>query len=128
MLPRRLHTHSQFFKGAAYLDSAAIPEQFFDLAQDHRHGIGGKAHPTALIKIIIGLDKPHTACAVQVIVFHAAPTESARTGVYQPQVLCDECFAPGLIRYHIPDRLSFLCRFPLGQALDQQHFGPLAGP
>ena len=50
-----------------------------------------------------------------------------RTGVPQPQILRDECFPPGLIRYHIPDRLSILCRLSPGQTLDQQHLCTLAG-
>lgn len=75
-------------------------KSFFDFAQNHRHCIGRKADPTPLIKAVGRLDQPHTTRPIEIIVFNAPAPEASGTGVYQPEVLFNECTAPGLVRYH----------------------------
>ena len=114
MFPCRLHPHAKLLERPAHLDGAAVPEQFFDLAQDHRHRIGGKADAAVFVEVIAGFDKTHASGTVQIIVFHAAPTEAPRAGVYQSKVLFNKCVPPGLIGYHASARLSCLCIIPAG--------------
>ena len=75
-------------------------KSFFDLTQDHWHCIGRKADPASFIKAVGRLDQSHAASAVEIIVFNAPAPEASGTGVYQPEVLFNECTAPGLVRYH----------------------------
>ena len=128
VFPRCLHPHAQLFQRAAYLDGAAFPEQLFDLAQDDRHGISGKAHAALRVEVVAGFDQPHTARTVKVIVFDAPSAEPPGAGMHQPQILCDECFPPGLVRYHTPCPPFFLCRRAGRQPLDQHHLGALTRP
>ena len=114
MFPCCLHPHAKLLERPAHLVGAAVPEQLFDLAQDHRHRIGGKADAAVFVEVIAGFDKTHASGTVQIIVFHAAPTEAPRAGVYQSKVLFNECVPSGLIGYHASARLSCLCIIPAG--------------
>ena len=84
------------------------PEQLFDLAQNDRHSVGGKTDATRLIKAVIRFYQPHTAGAVEVVVFNASPPEPSGTGMHQPQILLDECAPPGLVRYHCDALFLFI--------------------
>ena len=63
-LPLLIDLQRQLLERAAYLDCAAVPEQLFDLAQNDRYGVGGKANAAAGVKSIAGLDQTQTARSV----------------------------------------------------------------
>ena len=53
--------------GAAYAKAVVVPQMAADFTYDHGHGIGGKAHIEAQIKVVYGLDKPYAAHLEQVV-------------------------------------------------------------
>src|SRR5699024_9108690 len=89
-LPLSADLQAQFFEGTADFDRAAIPEQFFDLPQNDRHGIGGKADAASRIEPVAGLDQPQTSGGIQFLIFDAAALEPSGAGVDQPQVFFNE--------------------------------------
>ena len=108
MLPGRIDAQAQLFERPAHLYGAAVPEQLFYLAQNDRHGVGGKTDATRLIKPVIRFYQPHTPGAVEVVVFNASPPEPSGTGMHQSQILLDECAPPGLVRYHCDALFLFI--------------------
>ena len=52
MLPGRIDAQAQLFEWPAHLYGAAVPEQLFDLAQNDRHGVGGKLRAVGGIKAL----------------------------------------------------------------------------
>ena len=53
--------------GAADAKAVVVPQMAADFTYDHGHGIGGKSHIEAQIKVVYGLDKPYTAHLEQVV-------------------------------------------------------------
>ena len=104
------HPHGQLFECAPHLDGAAFAEQSPNLAQDHRHRIGGKPQPARGVKAVGSLDQSHASRLKQVVIFHPAPHKSLAAGVHQPHVAADVLVA--ISHGHPPADPAAVCIFP----------------
>ena len=81
------HPARPFVDGPGYMDGAVVPQVAADLAHDHRHGIGGKAHGIIRVKAIDGLQQAQTAVLKQVVILRSAAREALHDVFDQRDVL-----------------------------------------
>ena len=80
---------------AAHADGVVVAQVAPDLADDHRHGVGGEAHVLCYVKVVKRLDQPDTANLEQVIHVLRAVVEALEHAEHQPQVAANELLARG---------------------------------
>ena len=77
-------------QAAADADGVVIPQVAADFADDHRHGIGGKAHVLRHVKVIKRFDQPDAAHLKQVVRVFPAIAEALHHAEHQPEIAADK--------------------------------------
>ena len=80
----------QLAQTPADMHRAAVAEQPLDLAEDHRHGVGGELQTARAVKAAQRLAQSETSGGVQLLIFHPLARKALAAGVYQPEVLLGE--------------------------------------
>ena len=82
-------------QAAADPDGVVVPQIPANFADDHGHGIGGKAHVQRGIEIVQRLDEPDAAHLKQIVHVFAPVAEALNNAQHQTQISPDK-FLPGV--------------------------------
>ena len=76
----------QIAQGAAHADGVVVAQIAADFADDHRHGIGGKAHAQLRVEIVDGLDQADAAHLKEVVHTLAPVVKALDHAEHEPEV------------------------------------------
>ena len=94
---------------AADPQGVVIPQKTPDLADDHRHAVGGEPHVLGGVEVVDGLDEPDAAHLKQVVEVLAPLGEPLHHAEHQPQVALDHLLPRGgVARVGLGQQLPFL--------------------